>query len=457
MAVSKRLRYEILRRDNHTCRYCGAKAPEMEITVDHVTPQALGGTDGPSNLVAACRDCNSGKTSSSPDAPLVADVADDAVRWSAAMRRVQADALVELKARQADRRQFAEWWDVWTYESDGKRHTVPRPGDWEQTVDQLVSAGLPLPLLKDCIDRAMGRTKVLNEDKFRYMCGVAWKKLTELQEAARSAASAALITEDQDQGGEEDEDPAIVHGRADLASELLGDLSEEERQRLFAEAREDWQAETEDEQHIAAAHIAWREARLGLSWLAFSVCDLLAVIPDDAVADAQHQARVELYDEEGPGFTRAMFAERAIQRATAIYREKADRAYLASLPEGEADEWVAYANAVLGKKGALAGRWEAFHAAACAHWVKETGLPYDNMCLARGEHIERCPAMATHYLQFAEYDCCRDAGEDHDRHIFCDRHAQMAAAGELRRDGEPVTVTLKLPFTPAKADEAVAF
>ena len=28
MAVSKRLRYEILRRDNHTCRYCGASAPD---------------------------------------------------------------------------------------------------------------------------------------------------------------------------------------------------------------------------------------------------------------------------------------------------------------------------------------------------------------------------------------------------------------------------------------------
>lgn len=28
MAVSKRTRYEVLRRDNHACRYCGARAPE---------------------------------------------------------------------------------------------------------------------------------------------------------------------------------------------------------------------------------------------------------------------------------------------------------------------------------------------------------------------------------------------------------------------------------------------
>lgn len=63
MAVSKRLRFEILRRDNHTCRYCGASAPATPLRVDHVVPAALGGSDHPSNLVTSCEPCNSGKTS----------------------------------------------------------------------------------------------------------------------------------------------------------------------------------------------------------------------------------------------------------------------------------------------------------------------------------------------------------------------------------------------------------
>ncbi|MFF0777048.1 HNH endonuclease [Streptomyces sp. NPDC003720] len=63
MAVSKRLRYEILRRDNHTCRYCGASAPDVPLRIDHVTPVALGGTDHPSNLVTSCEPCNNGKSS----------------------------------------------------------------------------------------------------------------------------------------------------------------------------------------------------------------------------------------------------------------------------------------------------------------------------------------------------------------------------------------------------------
>jgi 5-methylcytosine-specific restriction endonuclease McrA len=55
MAVSKRLRYEILRRDNYACRYCGATAPDVKLNVDHVIPQSLGGSDKPDNLVTSCR------------------------------------------------------------------------------------------------------------------------------------------------------------------------------------------------------------------------------------------------------------------------------------------------------------------------------------------------------------------------------------------------------------------
>src|SRR5690242_10107126 len=71
MAVSKRTRYEVLTRDNHTCRYCGGVAPDVVLTVDHVVPTALGGSDKPDNLVAACKDCNAGKASTSPSASTV--------------------------------------------------------------------------------------------------------------------------------------------------------------------------------------------------------------------------------------------------------------------------------------------------------------------------------------------------------------------------------------------------
>lgn len=66
MAVSKRTRYEVLRRCNFACYYCGFPAPIVRLEVDHVVPRALGGTDHGSNLIAACSACNSGKRDSVP-------------------------------------------------------------------------------------------------------------------------------------------------------------------------------------------------------------------------------------------------------------------------------------------------------------------------------------------------------------------------------------------------------
>lgn len=55
MAVNKRLRFEVLRRDGYACHYCHCK--DIPLTVDHVVPQALGGRDEAENLVACCMEC----------------------------------------------------------------------------------------------------------------------------------------------------------------------------------------------------------------------------------------------------------------------------------------------------------------------------------------------------------------------------------------------------------------
>ena len=120
MAISKRLRYEILRRDNHACRYCGAVAPDVSLTVDHVIPVALGGTDDPSNLVTACEPCNSGKSATPADSAIVDDVAADALRWSAAMTRAAEITRTDLQARIRQRAAFLDRiWGEWTYKYMG--------------------------------------------------------------------------------------------------------------------------------------------------------------------------------------------------------------------------------------------------------------------------------------------------------------------------------------------------
>lgn len=55
------LRYKVLRRDRNTCKGCGARAPDVELEVDHIVPVSRGGTDKLDNLKTLCKDCNIGK------------------------------------------------------------------------------------------------------------------------------------------------------------------------------------------------------------------------------------------------------------------------------------------------------------------------------------------------------------------------------------------------------------
>lgn len=180
MAVTKRTRFEVLKRDNHTCRYCGASAPDATLTVDHVMPVALGGNDDPSNLVAACRDCNAGKGSTSPDAALVAEVGEDDMRWAAAVKRA-ADEMAERTKEKANRLDwFTTAWERW--DSD---HAY-LPTGWAKSVDHWLGAGLPDLVLLDCLDIALGNRGVDHRSVFAYMGGIARKKIGELHDSARA-------------------------------------------------------------------------------------------------------------------------------------------------------------------------------------------------------------------------------------------------------------------------------
>lgn len=59
--ISKRIRFEVFKRDKFTCQYCGGKAPDFILTIDHIKPICEGGTNSILNLVTSCSVCNSGK------------------------------------------------------------------------------------------------------------------------------------------------------------------------------------------------------------------------------------------------------------------------------------------------------------------------------------------------------------------------------------------------------------
>lgn len=184
MPVSKRTRYEVLKRDNHTCRYCGASAPDAKLTVDHVLPVSLGGTDTPDNLVAACQDCNYGKGSTSPNAELVAQVGEDDMRWAAAVKRA-ADNVIEADRREGKRHDwFLREWRDW----DEKCQHLP--DGWDKSLDHWLGAGLPKEVLIACLMIALMNRGVKHSAVFAYMGGVARKKIEQIHEEARKILDA---------------------------------------------------------------------------------------------------------------------------------------------------------------------------------------------------------------------------------------------------------------------------
>ena len=59
--ISKKTRFEVFKRDSFTCQYCGRKAPDVVLEVDHINPVSKGGENAILNYVTSCFDCNRGK------------------------------------------------------------------------------------------------------------------------------------------------------------------------------------------------------------------------------------------------------------------------------------------------------------------------------------------------------------------------------------------------------------
>ena len=176
MAVSKRTRFEVLRRDQHTCQYCGEMAPNVVLHVDHVEPVSLGGSDKPDNLVTACKACNTGKASIAPGSPLVQALGAKAAAYALGMT----DKLTRMRAsiEEGDdyAESFREVWQGWTFAGQ----TVPLAIDWESTLHRWYRMGIPLRLVQLAVPKAMALAFPNGADgRFKYLCGIVWNQVDE--------------------------------------------------------------------------------------------------------------------------------------------------------------------------------------------------------------------------------------------------------------------------------------
>lgn len=171
--LSKRLRFEIFKRDNFTCQYCGATPPRVILHVDHIVPLARGGGDGAENLVTSCRDCNSGKSAvplSSVPKSLKDTASDEAER--AAQVRAYAE---QIKAAREDFEALV--WEIAEILEPGasKGLSVDKFGGVERFIKELGFAAV--------FDAANMARTTASRSPFKYFCKVCWRLVKDGAEA----------------------------------------------------------------------------------------------------------------------------------------------------------------------------------------------------------------------------------------------------------------------------------
>lgn len=183
---TKRTRFEILRRDHHACRYCGAKAPDVTLQVDHIVPVALGGTNDPDNGITSCVDCNQGKASVPADAALVEEArnADKAFR-DALRSNLEQQTEEALLKRTKDNHWLNHIIDHWC-----KKVSLEDtyPVSMEATLLRWKEMGCPDSLIIYSMDITASRVDLIGNSwrQWKYTCGVMWKRI---EMASKEASS----------------------------------------------------------------------------------------------------------------------------------------------------------------------------------------------------------------------------------------------------------------------------
>jgi hypothetical protein len=176
MAVSKKTRFDVFKRDGFICVYCGKSPPEVILEIDHVIPKARAGSNQIDNLVTSCFDCNRGKRDIPLDQipPSVA-VKCDEIREREEQYREYQKLLRSVRNR--EHREVAKVEDIWTSEypdyclTQGFRRSV------KSFIEQL---GLAETI--DSMEIAVNKTRSRG-DSLKYFCGVCWRKIERRNDA----------------------------------------------------------------------------------------------------------------------------------------------------------------------------------------------------------------------------------------------------------------------------------
>lgn len=174
MAITKKMRFEVFKRDGFRCAYCGKTPPEVILEVDHITPKSKKGKDDINNLITSCFDCNRGKR----DIPL--NRIPNQMTENLEILKSKENQIKEYRkyCKKIERRINKDISEI----DNIFQETYPGRclNDKFKTVSvKLFIKTLPLEEVKDAINIATSYKENDYEACVRYFCGICWRKINQ--------------------------------------------------------------------------------------------------------------------------------------------------------------------------------------------------------------------------------------------------------------------------------------
>jgi hypothetical protein len=172
--ISEKVRFEVFKRDNFTCKYCGKTSGVNTILqVDHIIPVFEGGTNEIINLATSCFECNIGKGKRKLDVGQHPAILDEI--------SIQKK---KLSLKREQEKQLREYYKLLNKNDSNPIDSFLNSVLNEELNYTLTAIGmksfhriydkLSLEDLRDAIQIILERNKVFNsvEDKHKYLCGI---------------------------------------------------------------------------------------------------------------------------------------------------------------------------------------------------------------------------------------------------------------------------------------------
>lgn len=169
--ISKKLRFDVFKRDGFRCQYCSATpSEEVLLEVDHIHPVAEGGTNDMDNLVTSCSRCNRGK-GATPLTAIPQSLEDRAAE--VAEREAQIKSYYKILQARKERRDDELWMvaDMFTGAfriAEMSRNDI---SSIRMFIDKLDVFEV-MEAMEIALDRKNSQHAV-----FKYFCGICWNKI----------------------------------------------------------------------------------------------------------------------------------------------------------------------------------------------------------------------------------------------------------------------------------------